>query len=139
MPKANFHFDSSEPVAIFSNSIISKEELLEFLCSIGAVVGESNSFLGRLSEENKHIWISLSNEELDYLDAPTKEAIAGYLKNQPRTCIVLEPSSTVGSERLMVKFAIVFAKRWSCVVSISDDDNGIYTVQQLCNGLESEI
>lgn len=81
MSKSNLYFDFSEPITIFSDSKISEEELLDFLCSIGAVIGESNSFLGRLSEGDKHVWVSISNEELEYLDASTREAIAQYLKN----------------------------------------------------------
>lgn len=139
MSKSNLRFDFSEPVAIFSDSEISEEEFLDFLCSIGAVVGESNSFLGRLSEGDKHIWISISNEELECLDGSTREAIAQYLKNQPRTCIVLELSSTVGSEQLMLKFAITFSEYWSCIISSSTEDSEVHTVQQLQYALESEI
>jgi hypothetical protein len=139
MLRSNLLLDFSEPIAIFSDSRISKEELSVFLCSIGAVLGESNSFLGRLSEQDKHIWISVSNEELEYLDVSTREVIAQHLEDEPKTCIVLELSSTTGSEQLMIKFAIAFADHWSCVIRSFTEGSKIYTVQELRKDLESEI
>lgn len=131
--------DFSEPIAIFSDSRISKEELSAFLRSIGAVSGESSSFLGRLSEQDKHIWISISNEELEYLEVSTREAVAQHLKDEPKTCIVLELSSATGSEQLMIKFAIAFAENWSCVILGFTEGSKIYTVKELRKDLESEI
>ena len=131
MPELNFPLDPSEPIAILSSSEISKKELTDFLSSLGAAIEESNSFWGRFSEGNKHIWISISNEELEYLTTFKREAIVQCLQDEPKTCIVLELSSTKGSEQILIKFAIAFTAQWSCAICNFTEDSKVYTVQQL--------
>ena len=55
----------SDPIALISSAQITEDELIAFLRDIGAVILTRDSFLGRLSDQNRHVWIAISNEELE--------------------------------------------------------------------------
>ena len=124
----------SEPVALITNEVIEPGEFRAFLQQEGATLAPDNSFDGRISAGDKHVWIALDNSSLRYYDedeelADELRTLTELLGDKPRTNIVLEISRTEGSEQLAINFACEFAKRWKCVV---DDLRGkIYSSKEL--------
>jgi hypothetical protein len=106
----------SNNLALYSKDPIGSEEFFEFLVEIGGVAKPDQFIDGRLSRDQRHLWLFNSlealEESLEDIGAELTKALGG----EPRGCIVIELSRAPGSERLALDFSIAFAERWHAVL-----------------------
>ena len=107
----------SSAIGLLSSREVTPSELAALVVESGGVVAQNNTGEGRISDGEHHIWIYLSPQELEGVMEVEGEAIVGKLGAQPKTNIVIEVSSTPGSEKLAVDFTRKFAERWPSVVA----------------------
>jgi hypothetical protein len=119
----------SGPLLLFSNTEIKREELIDFLEQSGAIVTPDDIFAGRISRGDQHIWIGMDSTVIRDLEIDQLEPLERELKGKPKTCIVIEISSTSSSEQLAIDFACIFMKRWPNTVG--DLYDRLYSAQQL--------
>jgi hypothetical protein len=103
----------SEPIALVSSVHITPDELIAFAREVGATVTPNDPFLARLSRQDRHVWIAISDEAYD---EATLEDYTQALGAPPAAIVVLEVSWTQGSMDLAAEFIAQFAQRWPAVV-----------------------
>jgi hypothetical protein len=119
----------SEPLALFTDTEIKQEELIDFLGQSGAIVTPDDIFVGRISRSDQHIWISMDSTVIRSLEIDELEPLERELKGKPKTCIVIEMSSTTVGEQLSIDFACIFMERWPNTVG--DLCGRLYSAHQL--------
>ncbi len=127
----------SDPIAIISNINISSENFVDFLQNQNNVFVENmDAGEGRISKGHCHVWIYMSNDELQYYKSNDLFLIKHALGHKPQTLIILEISRTAGSEQLANDFIYQFLKKWPCIV---DDLHGkIYSLKELQQAYQNE-
>ena len=70
---------------------------------------------------SNHIWVFLSNEEIEYLGEAVKTAITHNLGNNPISCINIEVSRKPGGEQLAVEFASFCMQKWNAIVLVPEE------------------
>jgi hypothetical protein len=105
-----------KPFALVSSREIKVQEFFDVLRQLGGVIDDAEALAGRLSQGDKHVWVSLDNSLLNEYEAAEIEQISLKLGGQPQSHILLDVSRTEGSEQLAVEFASMCAERWPCVV-----------------------
>lgn len=105
-----------KPFALVSGREINVQEFFDVLRELGGVIEDADALAGRLSQGDKHVWVSLDNSLLNEYEAAEIKQISQKLGGKPQSHILLDVSRTEGSERLAVEFAGTCAKRWPCVV-----------------------
>lgn len=125
-----------EPISLISTTEIKPAEFLNFLQKSGALLHPDTVYDGRISRENKHVWIVLDNSELKNFDADEITVITQKLRAKPQTHILLDVSQTPGSEQLALEFVCNFAKQWSCL--IYDSCQKIYSSQEFLELCQTE-
>jgi hypothetical protein len=119
----------SGPLLLISTTEIKREELIDFLRQSGVIVTPEDIFAGRISRGDQHIWIGIDSTVIRDLEMDQLEPLERELKGKPKTCIVIEISSTPGSEQIAVDFACIFMERWPNTVGELYDR--LYSVKQL--------
>lgn len=120
----------SNTFAFISTGEIKHKELIEFLVQRGATIHPDEVYDGRISQENKHVWVRLDSRILTEFEADDRELLMQKLAGRPRTSIILEVSRTPGSQQLAVDFACKCAERWPVAV-VSDLLNRIFSTGEL--------
>jgi len=110
------------PYHLISRRNITLEEFNGFLQRCNGILDQGLSFSGRISDGEKHVWISLANEELKSYAPDEQRQLFELLRGQPEICILLDVSRTSGSEFLAINFACIIAAESGPV--ILDDLNG---------------
>jgi hypothetical protein len=105
-----------KPVALVSSSDIQAQAFLDVVREVGGAIEDAKALQGRISQGERHVWVALDKSLLNEYEADEVELIRQQLGGKPRSCILLDISRTVGSERLALEFACACAERWPCVV-----------------------
>lgn len=114
------------PYYLLSPRKLTLEEFANVLRKCGGTLDQSASS-GRLSDGEQHVWVSLTNEELESYEPDERRHVLALLRAQPQTCILLDVSRTDGSELLAIDFACAFAEDTPIVL---DDLNGHLLTEQ---------
>jgi hypothetical protein len=105
-----------KPVALVSSSAITGQAFLDVVREVGGAIEDAQALQGRISQGERHVWVALDNSLLNEYEADEVELIRQELGGKPYSCILLDVSRTVGSERLALEFACACVERWPCVV-----------------------
>jgi hypothetical protein len=119
----------SEPLLLFTDTEIKQEELIDFFGQSEAIVTLDRMLFGRISRGDQHIWIGIDSTVIKSLEIDQLEPLGRELKGKPKTCIVIEMSSTTVGEKLAIDFACLFIKRWPNTVG--DLCGRLYSAHQL--------
>lgn len=104
-------------IAILTDVEISVAEFDAFILSIGGVkVNDTYQFEWRVSDDWKHLWIFLANDELHTDEAADQVTIAAKLNAQPQCQFVIEMSSEENVEVLAIDFIRKFSATWRCII-----------------------
>jgi hypothetical protein len=128
-------FSTSEPIALFLNQEVAEFELVKFLRSTGAEVYPDEGFVGRLSSGSNHLWVSLCNKEITYLDRKQIEQIHQMLGAAPKSCVILELCSDSGEgvDELATYFIQKISQQWSCVLLTLTPGSRLYAANEILN------
>jgi hypothetical protein len=127
------NFKMSEPVILYSSCQITQEVLSKFLLSLGFTLTPKDTFLGQLCRDrNSCVWVGFDNTILENLESDEDQLIANQLGEVPKTCVVVEISSTSPDDSLAIEFAIAFVQQWKAVASY-DCPEKIYQLEDLLN------
>jgi hypothetical protein len=107
----------SEHIAVLSSVAITPDEFAAFLTEIGGVVDPEYNDQGRISRQNRHVWIYLSPEELADVIEKREDVIVQKLGKMPKTNVIVDISREAQSEELALEFARAFAARWPSIVN----------------------
>jgi hypothetical protein len=105
-----------KPFALVSSSDIKGQAFLDVVREVGGVIEDAKALQGRISQGERHVWVALDHSLLNEYEADEIELIRQKLGGRPQSCILLDVSRTVGSERLALEFAGACAERWPCVI-----------------------
>ena len=78
------------PYHLISRRNITLEEFNGFLQRCNGILDQGLSFSGRISDGEKHVWISLANEELKSYAPDEQRQLFELLRGQPEICILLD-------------------------------------------------
>jgi hypothetical protein len=114
-------------VALISSAVISAEGLLDFIVQNGGVpMGPDH---GRVSQEDRHIWIYLSSDGIASMLGDAEDEEEGYadrlvalLDGEPRSMVTVQLSKSQGSGAIALEFANRFAERWPSIVQDADEE-----------------
>ena len=121
----------SHTFTLVSSHEISREDFLNLLQQSGVVLQPDEVYDGRISQEDRHVWLALNTTCLrDYEDEQeARDRLVQLLGGELKSCIDLNVSRTHGSQQLAVEFACLCATKYPCAV---DDNMGkIFTAQEL--------
>jgi hypothetical protein len=107
-----------EPISIISDQVITLDEFKDFLRELNIEIDPDEVYDGRLSEGTHHVWMVLDNDELKNFDQSEIELMREKLGNQPISHILLDVSTTEGSQQLAINFIDKLSNRWNCVIYI---------------------
>lgn len=122
----------NESLAIWSTTTLTDAQFAHFLATIGAETVDDGIYEGRRSADACTVWITRSPESLEELaaDVPARlREIERRLGGWPTTCVLLDMSSTPGSEHLALELSIQFADVYTCVVT--DPAGHVYTSDEV--------
>ena len=105
-----------KPFALVSSSDIKGQAFLDVVRAVGGVIEDAKALPGRISQGERHVWVTLDNSLLNEYEADEIELIRQKLGGRPQSCILIDVSRTEGSKRLALEFACTCAERWPCVV-----------------------
>jgi hypothetical protein len=105
-----------KPFALVSSSDIQGPAFLDVMREVGGVIEDAKALQGRISQGERHVLVALDHSLLNEYEADEIELIRQKLGGRPQSCILLDVSRTVGSERLALEFAGACAERWPCVI-----------------------
>jgi len=115
------------PYHLISPGNLTLEEFNDVLRKCSGIPDQGLSFSGRISDGEKHVWISLANEELKSYTPDERRQLFELLRAQPETCILLDVSRTDGSEFLAINFACIVAEGGPVIL---DDLNGHFLTEK---------
>ncbi len=120
----------SSTLGVISSCSISRDQLVHFITSHG---GKEGGILdGMISRGSKHVWLGLSNIELEFYEPSELERIRTILGDEPKSNIVVEIRLTVDvdSKDLAAEVICALTKLWNCAIDNLNDH--IYTADEFC-------
>ncbi|HEU5380683.1 MAG TPA: hypothetical protein VFV38_35115 [Ktedonobacteraceae bacterium] len=113
----------SETLVLYSSHVHTRQEVEEIILEAGGVL-TGQGHLGRISQDQtKHVFIWPGDEDVlgfdsiyAFLEPTTQELIRAELAGEATSTLSLEIGMTPGSGLLAVRFALIYAQHWPCVV-----------------------
>ena len=109
-----------DPVILLTAAEIDTAAFAEIVACLGGTLDPDDADRGRVSRGRCHVWIYRDVEPLDDTPKNVVDQITAKLRAPPRGGLVLEPSRTPGTERLVMDIARAFAERWQAVLWDTD-------------------
>jgi hypothetical protein len=112
---------SSRDFLMLSTDVITEDDFIALLTDLGAVIKPAPYEIGRISDGDRHLWISLNGEPMDSLLEGVEEDVVRLLGGEPQSSVVVHYSMRPGAGRLGLNFAIAFAERWRAIAYSAQD------------------
>ena len=128
-------------IGLITSAVITQDELSVFVRDMGGEVSANQSRIGRLpdtghmQQDDAHIWIHLSPENLNEALRDNGEAVVSKLGAMAHTWVDVNLSSDKGSGKLALRFAIAFMARWPTI--LDDCYGGLHLRDELLQVQES--
>jgi hypothetical protein len=114
---------------LLSPAAVDATAFANFVTTLGGVADPDNAIAWRISIDNRHVWIFLSEQALAEIPDDIVAKLEDRLGARPRTCVTLEISRRQGSDSVAIAFSIKFAEHWPAV--LSDLEDGFFEIADL--------
>lgn len=122
-------------VGIATISTVTQSELTNFVREAGGEFWTDHPSIGHVTRGGTTIWVTLAPENLTELLRDDGESLLEKSKDTPQSLIDIVMSHVVGSDRLMLEFAVAFMIKWHSV--LIDYSGGYYFRSEIEAFMES--